>query len=181
MKFCLKISLPLCLHPWSSVQQAIIYIANYIREIHCFWAHLRFNVNREITGQTKLVLGLTCIMNEMFSFAITLNILVNQHCLTWFYTTNTALQEIKPDYLRRVFFSLALFTCFIQLPCCTPLHWFFAPFHTIAAFRSNWNVRIIYNIKKKSWKSVMFSKNNQGWEFTKTIIPSALVGYELIW
>ena len=33
---------------------------------------------------------------------------------------------------------------------------------------------------KKSWKSLLLNQNNWDWEFTKTVIPFALVGYELI-
>ena len=36
VKLRLKISLPLSLHSWSSVQQSTIYIAHYIREISRF-------------------------------------------------------------------------------------------------------------------------------------------------
>ena len=71
-------------------------------------------------------------------------------------------------------FSLAFFTRFIQLTECT-LNWFLAPFYTIDAFRSNWNVRVINKLKKR-----IVQQNNRGWEFTKTITSFALVGYEVI-
>ena len=118
VKLCLKISLPLSLsirgHPCSN-QQVILpiksekfigseltYVSTHAVNFQSWWTA------RSIADQTKLLLDLTCITNEMFWSAIILNPLVNRHRLTWFIfpTTNTALQEIEPGLVTKTF-SLA--------------------------------------------------------------------------
>ena len=84
---------------------------------------------------------------------------------------------IEPYIIFETFFSRSLSSrVLFNFPAgCTALHRFLAPFHTIASY-----IASLTNFKKNWWSILFMKKKNWGWEFTKTIIPFALVGYELI-